>query len=386
MKKANGVKENAKVIGIADNKEITESKEIAVITTEEKQGLAFVEPKDLEEEEMLVAKIMTLKEYTEKIVIQSSIEMGAYLARAKSLMKHGQWGNWLKERVAFSHRTANNLMNIYEKYGQGELANSQAISNLSLTQAINLLAVPDDQLEEFIEKNNALELSSRELEKKVQEMKEQNEIAGRAVSELKEKEKDLAEANESKQKEIDKLQDTISKLEEEQKLAEESKDADVQKPTDEAVRAEKEKLAQLEEEKSKLQKDLSNNQQEQKKAIETAVKEAEERTKNELARKHDKEIEQMKTQLEAAILDIKSANEKADQAEKYYKVSGDLQRFSILNEHMESTFNEMSKILISLEKNDNQSGIKLKKSFENVLESMVAKLKITVATPQGKIS
>lgn len=363
-----------------------ENKAGTVITMSERQGLAYVEPANLAEEEVLVLKIITIKDYTEKLLLQSSIELGASLTQAKSIMKHGQWGNWLKERVDFSQRTANNLMAVYEKFGNGDVVNSQALSNMNLTQAIRLLAVPDDEMEEFIEKNNALEISTRELEKRLKEINEQKAVQDQAVVELKSKEKSLEKENVSKQKEIEKLKSSIQELEVKQNLAEESKNIEVQKLAEEAISAEKEKLTALENGKAKVEQDLVDVRAEHKLAVENAVKEAEEKTKNELEKKHDADMKDLRSQLEAVNKDIEQANKKVSQAEKYYKVSTDLQKFAVLTEQMEGIFNDVIKILIALDKNDSEKGTKIRSSFENVLESMVAKLKLSVATPKKQIS
>ncbi|MDD4566052.1 MAG: DUF3102 domain-containing protein [Eubacteriales bacterium] len=363
-----------------------ENSKADVITMSEKQGLVYVEPKDLAEEEMLVSKITAVKDYTEKLLIQSSIEIGAYLTRAKSIMKHGQWGKWLTERVAFSQRTANNLMAVYEKFGEGNLLNSQALSNLNLTQAIRLLAVPDDEIEEFVEKNNALELSTRELEKCLKEANEQKALQGQAVAELTEREKELNKGNDEKQKEIDKLNESIRTMAEAVTQAEAEKNMKVQKLTEEAVSAEREKLAAAVNEKAGLEKELAEIKAEQKVAVENAVKEAEEKTRLELENKYDADMSDLRSKLEAAGQDIAKANEKASEAEKYYRVSADLQKFAVLTEQMEGTFNEVTKILIALDKNDSEKGTKIRSSFENVVESMVAKLKLSVAAPKKQIS
>ena len=37
---------------------------------------------------------------------------GELLIEAKSLLKHGEWGNWLAENVSFSESTAQNYMRL----------------------------------------------------------------------------------------------------------------------------------------------------------------------------------------------------------------------------------------------------------------------------------
>jgi len=71
------------------------------------------------------------------------------------MVEHGQWGNWLKDSVDYSQSTANNLMRIFEEYGSNQIAlfgnnaNSQALGNLSYTQAVALLGIPAEDREQM---------------------------------------------------------------------------------------------------------------------------------------------------------------------------------------------------------------------------------------------
>lgn len=129
--------------------------------------------------EIVAAEINSIKEQTQNILLFNSIEIGRRLIEAKSMMEHGQFGKWLAEKVDYSQSTANNLMKIYEQYGadQGALfgsnAKSQTFGNLSYSQAVALLGIPAEEREQFIEENNAAELSIRELKAKIKEYEEQ---------------------------------------------------------------------------------------------------------------------------------------------------------------------------------------------------------------------
>lgn len=165
--------------------------------------------------EEIATEINTLKEQTAKTILINSIEIGRRLVEAKKLVDHGYWGDWLKEKVDYSQRTANNLMKIYEEYGEnqpslfGEKSNSQSLANIGYTKAVALLGVPANEREEFAEKHNIKNISTRELQELIKERDQA----------IKEKEKiidELDKANltaEQKEKEAEKLLEEKRKAE-----------------------------------------------------------------------------------------------------------------------------------------------------------------------------
>lgn len=124
---------------------------------------------------LIAAEINNIKEQTRKMVLYNSIEIGRRLVEAKQMLAHGEWGNWLKESVDYSQRTANNLMRIFQEYGSeqitliGDNSKSQAFANLSYSQAIALLEIPGEEREEFIKGNDVESMSTRELQKAIKE-------------------------------------------------------------------------------------------------------------------------------------------------------------------------------------------------------------------------
>ena len=155
--------------------------------------------------EIVAAEIRQIRDDTLKDYLNSCIEIGKRLCEAKEMVPHGEWGNWLKTAVSFKQRTANNLMKIYEKYGaaQGELwgasAISQTFAKLTYSQAVALLAVPDEEREEFVEKNDAANMSTRELQETIKARDE-----ALKSKEWSEKECDtLGKANKKLQKDLD---------------------------------------------------------------------------------------------------------------------------------------------------------------------------------------
>ena len=75
------------------------------------------------------------------------------------MIEHGRWGNWLKETVNYSQSTANNLMRVFDEYGSNQISlfgevNSQALGNLSYTQAVALLGIAPEEREAFVEEHD----------------------------------------------------------------------------------------------------------------------------------------------------------------------------------------------------------------------------------------
>lgn len=121
----------------------------------------------------VTTEIWMIRRQVEQTALSGAIEIGRRLTEAKELLPHGEWGKWLQEEVSFSQRTANNFMRLYAEYGDAQVslfgANSQALADMPYTKALQLLAVPEEEREEFTAANHVADLSSRELEKLIRE-------------------------------------------------------------------------------------------------------------------------------------------------------------------------------------------------------------------------
>lgn len=128
--------------------------------------------------ELIAAEINNIKSQTRKIVLYNSVEIGRKLVEAKELISHGGWGNWLEKSVDYSQSTANNLMKIFNEYGSDQItflnsnSKSQALGNLSYTQALVLLGIPSEEREDFVKENDIDDMSTRELQKAIKERDE----------------------------------------------------------------------------------------------------------------------------------------------------------------------------------------------------------------------
>lgn len=153
--------------------------------------------------EVIAAEINSIKEQTRRVFLFNSIEIGRKLVEAKELVPHGEWGNWLEEAVDYSKSTANNLMKLFQEYGADQITllddnlKSQAFGNLTYSQAVLLLGVPEEDREKFVEENKVDEMSTRELKKAIDDLKKSNKEKDKALKERDEAIKKLSAAEET---------------------------------------------------------------------------------------------------------------------------------------------------------------------------------------------
>ena len=69
---------------------------------------------------------------------------GELLIEAKALVRHGQWLPWLKDHVEISERTAQIYMRAAKNRAEIEASKAQSTADLSLGEAVALLALSSD--------------------------------------------------------------------------------------------------------------------------------------------------------------------------------------------------------------------------------------------------
>lgn len=125
--------------------------------------------------ERLGVEIRELTRQAKAMTVYYAVEIGRRLTAAKSMVAHGGWADWIRENTEFSQTTATRMMRIFDEYGAAQIGifgaepNSSTLQNLSISNALRLLAVPEDEREEFAEAIDAENLSARELDKAIRE-------------------------------------------------------------------------------------------------------------------------------------------------------------------------------------------------------------------------
>ena len=102
------------------------------------------------------------------VMLAHAVEKGRWLTEAKAMVPYGEWGNWLKEKVDYSQSKAQGLMKLYQKFGSEQESlfgppKSQALGNLSVTKALMLIDIPDEELGEVMEEHDLESMTTREV-------------------------------------------------------------------------------------------------------------------------------------------------------------------------------------------------------------------------------
>lgn len=169
--------------------------------------------------ERLGVEIRELTRQAKAMTVYYAVEIGRRLTAAKQMVAHGGWADWISKNTEFSQTTATRMMRIFDEYGAAQIGifgaepNSSTLQNLSISNALRLLAVPEDEREEFAEAVDAENLSARELEKAIKERdaaRQERENAQREANRYslrtERAEKELREAKEKAQELEDDLE------------------------------------------------------------------------------------------------------------------------------------------------------------------------------------
>ena len=151
-------------------------------------------------------EIRSLTYQAKCMTVYLGVEIGRRLVEAKQMLPHGAWGDWVKQETEFSQSTANRFMRVFEEYGEeqigifGAVENSSTLQNLSISNALRLLAVPKEEREEFAAEVDAEHISARELEQVIRERDEARQTASEAEKSRERLEADVAALKDRQEK------------------------------------------------------------------------------------------------------------------------------------------------------------------------------------------
>lgn len=164
-----------------------------------------------------------------------AIEIGRLLFEAKAMVEPGSWMQYVEDELPFSQSWANNYMRLYKEYGSEQLSifgNSQATARLSPTQALELLALPAQEREEFMETHDVENMSTRELKQAIRERDEAVQAQEAAEAQVEENRAEITQlqedltrakaAGEAAASEVEKLKTQLAKAKEKRKAAEDA--------------------------------------------------------------------------------------------------------------------------------------------------------------------
>lgn len=320
---------------------------------------------DISTPETLVTEINIIKSNVENMAIIGAIQIGIKLAKLKELVSHGDWYEYIEENIGFSKRKVENLIKFANHYGNEKSAYSNVISNthtcadLSYSNALRLLTIPENDIEEFVEKVDIEEKSARELDEEIKRFKEEKE--------------ELEKENESIQEELELVKSELlnieDKYEEEKSSLSKELEIKIEELKDEAELHEREK-ERLEKEKKKGQaenpKELKKLEEEIEKLknakleIEKANKEQLDKMTAEMEKEKAIAIEKHHEELNKAEEELERVKTKADK-----NVDTNILEFKLLTDDLQLN---VKKIKSCIDKADQEQGIKMQAALNKLLD------------------
>lgn len=281
----------------------------------------------------ITAEIRYITQNMKRTLLMGIIEIGKRFEKAKELVEHGKWGEYCEQYTGYSQSQAENYIRVYREYGSdqqslfGDFTNSQSIANLGIAKLIELIAVPADEREQFVEDNNVTKDTT---------VKELRELIRQKDSRIEETE---ARAKEAEQK----LRDNIA-----------GKDKDI---------ADKQNMI------DRLQKELDARNAETpitpKDEFEEMMAEAEEKAKKGL----EKEIDRLTKEKDKAENDRDTAQKKLD---KLLTDNKELQdKVSAAENEREEMQAEIDRLKKESMLGANENMVRLNMSFENAQKAIV---------------
>lgn len=320
--------------------------------------------------DIIGAEIRGLTQQAKTMTLWFGIEIGRRLTEAKEMLEHGQWLAYLKEQTEFSRSSAGRLMTLYKEYGAaqtslfGAEANYPTLNNLSISNALRLLAVPEDEREEFAAEHDVEHMSARELDELIKQRDEAEKRAAKAEEQVQQAADGAAKADEQYQKAKQELHLLREKLE----------NAEAQKSA-----AEKE-LSELRERPVEVAVEVDE------KAVEEAVTAARAKNDAEWAEKMAK----VKNELSEAGLKAEKLKAKIKKAEEKAAASAAelerLKKSQTLNDPNTAVFKQ---IFEQVQEDFNKlhgSLLKVRASDPDTAEKLTAAVRALVAKMQGALN
>ena len=237
--------------------------------------------------ETVGAEIRGLTAQAKQMTLWFGIEIGRRLCEVKEMIGHGEWLPYLKEQTEFSQSTASRFMTLYREYGAqqqtlfGAESNYPTLNNLSISNALRLLALPESERESFAEEHDVEHMSARELDELIQARKDaeaerdlyEKKLAEQigAAERLKKDAETAAQEAEARRRELAETQAQIRVLQENVRTLE-SRPVEVAVQVDEGAvaKAREEEKAAAQKELERLGKKLQKAEKAREQAEETA--------------------------------------------------------------------------------------------------------------------
>ena len=306
---------------------------------------------------VIISEIKIIEQNTARVVLENGIQIGQRLQEAKEKVGHGGFGEWCRENLNYSQDTAQKFMRLAKEYGDPDslLTNTAMSRNFSISNALSLLKVPEEDREEFVQEHPVEDMTNKALEEEIRKLKEEREI-GIVVVQRMQDEKEQAD------EEIRMLKDD---LQNERDQAIEAHDR-MQAANEEAAAAE-EKANGLKEKLDKAKEKLKKEKDDRQKEIDAAIE-----------KERQGIIEQVNAEAAGRMEQIAGENdelrEKLTETERRLEraARGTVIQFKVLTDQLQDIFEKCGELIIN--EADQETAHKMNGALRLIVEQFMEEL------------
>lgn len=300
---------------------------------------------------VIASEIHQIERIVSAVSMDGAIQIGVKLKEAQGMVPAGEWVKWLNENLNYSQRQAYNFMEIASNYGDKTSAffNLQTSANLSISKALELLKVPEEEVESFAENTDIKNASVRELKEEIRKLKAEKEAAEeKAVA------ADLA-LNSADAQDLADAQNALEHMKEELERKEENRLA--------AIEAKDNLTEQLKKAKEKLKAAKAAKDEEVAKAIEEGRADIEKKAKEDALA--DVEATLGKNAEDISRLEAEVERLEAEAA----KLSNTtLMEFKVYVDQLQDIYFRINDLITEERERDEASGIKMQAALQKIVE------------------
>ncbi len=299
---------------------------------------------------VIISEIRIIEQNVAKTALEGAVQIGARLQEAKTQIGHGNFEQWCQENLNYSKRTAERFMKLSSEYGEETALDSKAtiLSHLSISKALSLLKVPEEDREAFIEKHDIEDMTVKDMEAEIKRLNEEKESRTRTINELNQSVINQSEKVLQREHEIEELK---RQLQEAEVNAVDAAEIDILK---EKLEKEKQKAKEAQE---KLKKEKNSRKTE----IDAAI----ERKKEELQKEAQINAGKVIQKAEAERKNLKEENE-AMKRKLANAGNESIVKFKILVDQLQDIFDQAGQCIL-IEQDQNRAD-KMNAALRQVVE------------------
>ena len=300
---------------------------------------------------VIASEIHQIERTVYGVAMDGAIQIGEKLKEAQGMVPAGEWVKWLSENLNYSQRQAYNFMEIASNYGDSNSPyfNLQTSANLSISKALELLRLPDEEVENFAETHDIENESVRSLKDQISQLKKEK-------TEAEERAREAEQASSSVNDE------EVAKLREREQELEQSVKNTLERESDLQIKLDKAK-EDLKKAKAKLKESEAAKDEEIQDRLAKASAELEEKAKADAHAEAEEELQKQKEQISHLTEQVEKL-----EAEKAKLSNTSLMEFKVMVDQLQDVYFKINDLITEQNEHDPELGLKMQNALQKLIE------------------